>query len=169
MLTPSSKPSSHFCFLQPEGCELVLSAEAAQNRFDVDGFLRADLAEHSRAGDADFVWYFNLGMTTHQLRQRYGMVPVLRPGRRASSVDAEVLPLLDGQSVLRFRCAAILWYPRFPQRLGDEVLLNSLLGDKTLSGLRQALLHRYAASQGGLDDEAILAKGVSATLLERVR
>lgn len=167
-LSATPKPSAHFCFLQPDGCEQVLSAAAARDLFAVDGFLRADAREHERAQGRTLLWYFNIGLTTHQLGHVYGMTPVLRPGRRASNTEAEVLPLLCGKTLTRYRCVDLAWHPEFPVHLSDDVLLNSLLDDKTLQGLQQALVRRYApAARDALTVASVLGKGLTATLLER--
>lgn len=161
-------PSTQYCFLQPDGSEVVLSAHEATRRYAVDGFLKADQAEHARSLGLPFVWYFNLGQTTHQAGLVYGMTPVLRPGRRATETQEEKLPLLAGEGLTRFRCLQVDWQPAFPDELATSVLEQSLLDDKSLSGLRASLMQRYAPAAGTLTEVALLARGLTATLLERL-
>lgn len=156
--------STHFCFITDDGERVVVDAAAYRRERGVSGLLRSDPLEYAKSKEKDVFWYFNLGLTTHQVGGLYLPVPVLRAGIKAEFGRQEQLPLLGRPESRIFKAIHVRWEPLI-DTFGD-VLEPSLLETPTLQELEKSLLRRYGPALNASAWSQLASRGVTATRFE---
>lgn len=146
------------------GAEVIITFSEFCRRLDVDGWVRlhtADFAE-MMALEEECV-HFNLEWTSNLAGKRYGVVPILRPGKRHPD-GTEQLPVVDLKRCRVALCLEVLH--RVPiESVTAEHYKHSLASIPSADALRRALVSRYSAMFPQSSPEELLARGCSITRL----
>lgn len=140
-----------------------ISATETLAHLQVQGLIRIQRWESPMFAARPRLWHFNLGRAEHEPGKLYGVVRILRPGRREPGM-AEASPLLDPTGIRLCRALKVEHVASL-SAVPLEWLQPSSLPKGTYSGLAASLSAKYAKTNEGLS-EALELFGITATLLE---
>ena len=167
-VTNIKKQPHKVVFLQEGESEVVCSYDELLERFGVSGLIRIPEAElDSFENISGLLGHFNLVATNHQPGSVYLLVKIVRNGTYKTDTKEEKPPLLSLEDARKVEC--VIAENNLPlDSLKEEHFKYSLQSIADAASLKAILLKRYSASNEGLTETDIEAKGVAYTLLRVV-